>query len=98
MLNSLLYFRFLLKIKCKATSIFLSLCADVLCDVCGTNLPDGSSIFCVWMCRLSQQGALSQMDQSLHDQTAGSLGEVSGCNDLKSRSIKHGFYLIYILI
>lgn len=51
---------------------------DVLCDVCGTNLPDGSSIFCMWMCRLSQQGAMSQTDQSLHDQTAGSLGERIG--------------------
>lgn len=55
---------------------------DVQCDVCRTNLPDGSSMFCVWMSRAGQQGTLLQTDDSLHNQSGASLGEVSGSKDL----------------
>ncbi|KAM4605277.1 PAS domain-containing serine/threonine-protein kinase [Polymixia lowei] len=49
---------------------------DVQCDVCRADLPGGSSVFCVWMSRPGQQGALSQTDRtSLHDVSGGSLGE-----------------------
>ncbi|XP_070774896.1 PAS domain-containing serine/threonine-protein kinase [Enoplosus armatus] len=51
---------------------------DVQCDVRRTNLPDGSSMFCVWMSRPGQQGTLFQTDQSLHDQSGASLGERIG--------------------
>ncbi|XP_031710858.1 PAS domain-containing serine/threonine-protein kinase [Anarrhichthys ocellatus] len=51
---------------------------DVQCDVCRTNLPDGSSMFCVWMCRPGQQGALLHTDRLLHDQSGASLGERIG--------------------
>ncbi|XP_032387453.1 PAS domain-containing serine/threonine-protein kinase isoform X1 [Etheostoma spectabile] len=48
---------------------------DVQCDVCRTNLPDGRSMFCVWMSMRGQQGALLQTDRSQHDQSGVSLGE-----------------------
>ncbi|XP_029931171.1 PAS domain-containing serine/threonine-protein kinase isoform X2 [Myripristis murdjan] len=49
---------------------------DVQCDVCRADLPDGSSVFCVWISRPSQQGELLQTDsQSLHDASGASLGE-----------------------
>ncbi|KAF1383914.1 hypothetical protein PFLUV_G00136780 [Perca fluviatilis] len=48
---------------------------DVQCDVCRTNLPDGSSMFCVWMSRPGQQGALLQTARSQHNQSGASLGE-----------------------
>ncbi|XP_051261500.1 PAS domain-containing serine/threonine-protein kinase isoform X2 [Dicentrarchus labrax] len=51
---------------------------DVQCDVCRTDLPDGSSMFCVWMSRPGQQGSLLQTDQSLHNQSGVSLGERIG--------------------
>ncbi|KAM3865941.1 PAS domain-containing serine/threonine-protein kinase [Diretmus argenteus] len=52
---------------------------DVQCDVCKTNLPDGSSVFCVWMSRPGQQGALLQADgSSLHNASGASLGERIG--------------------
>ncbi|XP_059201242.1 PAS domain-containing serine/threonine-protein kinase [Centropristis striata] len=50
----------------------------VQCDVCRTKLPDGSSLFCVWMSRPGQQGALFQTDRSLHNQSGVSLGERIG--------------------
>ncbi|XP_034412168.1 PAS domain-containing serine/threonine-protein kinase [Cyclopterus lumpus] len=51
---------------------------DVQCDVCRTNLPDGSSMFCVWMSRPGQQGALLHSDRPLHNQSGASLGERIG--------------------
>ncbi|XP_040911348.1 PAS domain-containing serine/threonine-protein kinase isoform X2 [Toxotes jaculatrix] len=52
--------------------------ADVQCDVCRTNLPDGSSVFCVWISRPEQQGTVLQTDRSLHSQSGASLGERIG--------------------
>ncbi|XP_038574117.1 PAS domain-containing serine/threonine-protein kinase isoform X2 [Micropterus salmoides] len=46
---------------------------DVQCDVCRTNLPDGSTVFCVWMSRPGQHG--TQTDRSLHNQSGASPGE-----------------------
>ncbi|KAM7379262.1 hypothetical protein PAMP_004827 [Pampus punctatissimus] len=51
---------------------------DVQCDVRRTNLPDGSSVFCVWMSRPRQQGTLLQTDASLHNESGASLGERIG--------------------
>lgn len=51
---------------------------DVTCDVCRTNLPDGSSMFCVWMSRPGQQGALLHSDRPLDNQSGASLGERIG--------------------
>ncbi|KAE8290978.1 PAS domain-containing serine/threonine-protein kinase [Larimichthys crocea] len=51
---------------------------DVQCDVCRTNLPDGSSMFCVWISRPGQHGTLMQTDRSLHNQSETSLGERIG--------------------
>ncbi|XP_071394924.1 PAS domain-containing serine/threonine-protein kinase [Centroberyx affinis] len=52
---------------------------EVQCDVCRSNLPDGSSMFCVWISRPGQQGALLQTDRlSLHDASGASLGERIG--------------------
>ncbi|KAI4809739.1 hypothetical protein KUCAC02_018604 [Chaenocephalus aceratus] len=51
---------------------------DVQCDVCRTDLPDGSSMFCVWMRRPGQQGTLMQTDRSRHNQSGASLGERIG--------------------
>ncbi|XP_044074602.1 PAS domain-containing serine/threonine-protein kinase [Siniperca chuatsi] len=51
---------------------------DVQCDVCRINLPDGSSMFSVWMSRPGQQGTLLQTDRSLHNQSGASLGERIG--------------------
>ncbi|XP_028284053.1 PAS domain-containing serine/threonine-protein kinase [Parambassis ranga] len=51
---------------------------DVQCDVCRTNLPDGSFMFCVWMRRPGQQGSLLQADRSLHNESGASLGERIG--------------------
>ncbi|KAK5859909.1 hypothetical protein PBY51_021426 [Eleginops maclovinus] len=51
---------------------------DVQCDVCRTDLPDGSSMFCVWMGRPGYQGTLMQTDRSLHNQSRASLGERIG--------------------
>ncbi|XP_026170431.1 PAS domain-containing serine/threonine-protein kinase isoform X2 [Mastacembelus armatus] len=51
---------------------------DLLCDVCRTNLPNGSSMFCVWMSRPGQQGTLLQTDRSLHNESGASLGERIG--------------------
>ncbi|XP_068557800.1 PAS domain-containing serine/threonine-protein kinase [Cebidichthys violaceus] len=51
---------------------------DVQCDVSRTNLPDGSSMFCVWMSRPGQQGSLLHTDRPLHDQSGASLGERIG--------------------
>ncbi|XP_037644623.1 PAS domain-containing serine/threonine-protein kinase [Sebastes umbrosus] len=46
---------------------------DVQCDVCRSNLPDGSSMFCVWMSR-----PLLQTDRALLNQSGASLGERIG--------------------
>ncbi|KAM7400735.1 hypothetical protein PAMA_005090 [Pampus argenteus] len=51
---------------------------DVQCDVRRTNLPDGSSVFCVWMSRPRQQGTLLQTDASIHNESGASLGERIG--------------------
>ncbi|XP_056149879.1 PAS domain-containing serine/threonine-protein kinase [Lampris incognitus] len=52
---------------------------DVQCDVCRTDLPDGTSVFCVWMSRPGQQGPLLQVDgTSQHDISGASLGERIG--------------------
>ncbi|XP_047446412.1 PAS domain-containing serine/threonine-protein kinase isoform X2 [Mugil cephalus] len=51
---------------------------DVQCDVCRTNLPDGSFLFCVWMKRPFHQGALLQTDRSLHNRSGASPGERIG--------------------
>nr|XP_019954514.1 PREDICTED: PAS domain-containing serine/threonine-protein kinase [Paralichthys olivaceus] len=51
---------------------------DVQCDVCKTNLPDGSAMFCVWMSRPGQQGSMLQTDRSQHNQSGASLGERIG--------------------
>ncbi|XP_023261172.1 PAS domain-containing serine/threonine-protein kinase isoform X2 [Seriola lalandi dorsalis] len=51
---------------------------DVQCDVCRTDLPGGSSMFCVWMSRPGQQGTMLQTDRSLHNQSGVSLGERIG--------------------
>ncbi|KAG7214724.1 hypothetical protein INR49_010616 [Caranx melampygus] len=51
---------------------------DIQCDVCRTDLPDGSSMFCVWMRRPGQQGTMLQTDRSLHNQSGMSLGERIG--------------------
>ncbi|XP_058506941.1 PAS domain-containing serine/threonine-protein kinase isoform X1 [Solea solea] len=48
---------------------------DVQLDVCTTNLPDGSSLFCVWMSRPGQQGTILQTSSLLHNQSGASLGE-----------------------
>ncbi|CAJ1072138.1 PAS domain-containing serine/threonine-protein kinase isoform X1 [Xyrichtys novacula] len=48
---------------------------DVQCDVCRADLPNGTSMFCVWMSRLGQQGALLQTNKSLHNLSEASLGE-----------------------
>nr|XP_046263668.1 PAS domain-containing serine/threonine-protein kinase [Scatophagus argus]XP_046263669.1 PAS domain-containing serine/threonine-protein kinase [Scatophagus argus] len=47
---------------------------DVQCDVCRTTLIDGRSMFCVWMSRTDQQGALLQTYRSQHNQSQTSLG------------------------
>ncbi|XP_042284787.1 PAS domain-containing serine/threonine-protein kinase isoform X1 [Thunnus maccoyii] len=51
---------------------------DVQCDVCRTSLPDGSSMFCVWISRPGQQGTLLQTDASLPNESGASLGERIG--------------------
>ncbi|XP_029309468.1 PAS domain-containing serine/threonine-protein kinase isoform X2 [Cottoperca gobio] len=51
---------------------------DVQCDVLRTDLPDGSSMFCVWMSRPGHRGTLLQTDGSLHNQSGASLGERIG--------------------
>uniref|UniRef100_A0A8D3C794 PAS domain-containing serine/threonine-protein kinase n=1 Tax=Scophthalmus maximus TaxID=52904 RepID=A0A8D3C794_SCOMX len=48
---------------------------DVQCDVFKTNLPNGTSVFCVWMSRPGLQGTMLQTDRSLHNQSGASLGE-----------------------
>ncbi|XP_056453576.1 PAS domain-containing serine/threonine-protein kinase [Gadus chalcogrammus] len=45
---------------------------DVQCDVCRADLPDGTSMFCVWLSVPGQQGAL--MQSSLRDNSGSSLG------------------------
>ncbi|XP_035810197.2 PAS domain-containing serine/threonine-protein kinase isoform X2 [Amphiprion ocellaris] len=49
---------------------------DVQCDICRTDLPDGGFMFCVWMSRPGQQGALLQTGRSLQNLSATSLGEI----------------------
>ncbi|XP_053186682.1 PAS domain-containing serine/threonine-protein kinase [Scomber japonicus] len=51
---------------------------DVQCDVCRTDLPDGHSMFCVWISRPGQQRTLLQTDASLHNGSGVSLGERIG--------------------
>ncbi|XP_035490716.2 PAS domain-containing serine/threonine-protein kinase isoform X1 [Scophthalmus maximus] len=51
---------------------------DVQCDVFKTNLPNGTSVFCVWMSRPGLQGTMLQTDRSLHNQSGASLGERIG--------------------
>ncbi|XP_068605009.1 PAS domain-containing serine/threonine-protein kinase [Brachionichthys hirsutus] len=51
---------------------------DVQCEVHRIDLHDGSSMFCVWMRRLGQQGSLLQTEGSLHNQSEVSLGERVG--------------------
>ncbi|XP_054483178.1 PAS domain-containing serine/threonine-protein kinase [Anoplopoma fimbria] len=51
---------------------------DVQCDVCRTDLPDGSSMFCVWISRPGQQGAQLHTGRPLHNQSGASLGERIG--------------------
>lgn len=63
--------------KLKGFNRCLVFSPDVQCDVCRTDLPDGSSMFCVWMRRPGQQGTLMQTDRSRHNQSGASLGEVS---------------------
>ncbi|KAK0131019.1 PAS domain-containing serine/threonine-protein kinase [Merluccius polli] len=45
---------------------------DVQCDVCRADLPDGTSVFCMWLSAPGQQGAL--MQSSLLDASGTSLG------------------------
>lgn len=66
----------------KKTSASILFFPDVQCDVCRINLPDGTSMFCVWMSRPSQQGTLLQTDDSLHNHSGASLGEVSASKDV----------------
>ncbi|XP_041659732.1 PAS domain-containing serine/threonine-protein kinase [Cheilinus undulatus] len=51
---------------------------DVQCDVCKADLPDGRVMFCVWVSRSRQQGALLQTNKSLHNLSDASLGERIG--------------------
>ncbi|PWA25176.1 hypothetical protein CCH79_00005249 [Gambusia affinis] len=51
---------------------------DVQCDVCRTNLSDGRFMFCVWIKRSNQQGALLQTEPSLHNHSGASPGTRSG--------------------
>ncbi|KAM4727877.1 PAS domain-containing serine/threonine-protein kinase [Anableps anableps] len=51
---------------------------DVQCDVCRTNLSDGSFMFSVWIKRSNQQGALLQTEPSLHNQSEPSPGKRTG--------------------
>lgn len=56
---------------------------DVQCDVRRADLPDGGSVFCVWLSRPGQQGALLQTDRtSQHDLSGASLGGVSRSQDI----------------
>lgn len=50
---------------------------DLQWDTCRAVLPDGSSMFCVWMSSRGQQGTLFQTHDSLYNQSGASLGEVS---------------------
>ncbi|XP_038129209.1 PAS domain-containing serine/threonine-protein kinase isoform X1 [Cyprinodon tularosa] len=51
---------------------------DVQCDVCRTNLSDGNFMFCVWIKRSNQQGALLQTDSSIHNQSGTSPAKRAG--------------------
>ncbi|XP_074545650.1 PAS domain-containing serine/threonine-protein kinase [Halichoeres trimaculatus] len=51
---------------------------DVQCDVCRADLPDGSSMFCVWLSRPGQRGVLFQTNRSLPNLSESSLGERIG--------------------
>ncbi|XP_014869584.1 PREDICTED: PAS domain-containing serine/threonine-protein kinase [Poecilia mexicana] len=51
---------------------------DVQCDICRTNLSDGSFMFCVWIKRSNQQGALLRTEPSLHNHSGASPGKRSG--------------------
>ncbi|XP_062285224.1 PAS domain-containing serine/threonine-protein kinase [Scomber scombrus] len=51
---------------------------DVQCDVCRTDLPDGRSMFCVWISRPGQQRTLLQTYASLHNESGANLGERIG--------------------
>lgn len=62
---------------------YLFFCPDVQCDVRRTVLPGGASMFSVWMHRPGQHGTLFQTNQSVHNQSGASLGEVSGSKDSK---------------
>ncbi|CAG07690.1 unnamed protein product [Tetraodon nigroviridis] len=48
---------------------------DLQWDTCRAVLPDGSSMFCLWMSRCGLQGALFQTHDSLYNQSGASLGE-----------------------
>uniref|UniRef100_A0A096LQY5 PAS domain-containing serine/threonine-protein kinase n=1 Tax=Poecilia formosa TaxID=48698 RepID=A0A096LQY5_POEFO len=53
---------------------------DVQCDICRTNLSDGSFMFCVWIKRSNQQGALLRTEPSLHNHSGASpVTKILGC-------------------
>ncbi|TWW73255.1 PAS domain-containing serine/threonine-protein kinase isoform X1 [Takifugu flavidus] len=49
---------------------------DLQWDTCRAVLPDGSSMFCVWMSTCGQQGTLFQTHDSLYNQSGASQGEI----------------------
>ncbi|MED6248557.1 hypothetical protein ATANTOWER_001908, partial [Ataeniobius toweri] len=51
---------------------------DLQCDVSRTNLSDGNFMFCVWIKRSNQQGALLRTDPSIHSQSGPSPGKRTG--------------------
>ncbi|MED6271117.1 hypothetical protein CHARACLAT_017089, partial [Characodon lateralis] len=51
---------------------------DLQCDVSRTNLSDGNFMFCVWIKRSNQQGALLRTDPSIHNQSGPSPGKRTG--------------------
>ncbi|XP_047223385.1 PAS domain-containing serine/threonine-protein kinase isoform X2 [Girardinichthys multiradiatus] len=60
---------------------------DLQCDVSRTNLSDGNFMFCVWIKRSNQQGALLRTDPSIHNQSGpspGKTGESSQGEALRS--------------
>ena len=63
---------------CVCVRVSIPICTvsvEVQCDVCRADLPDGTSVFCVWLSAPGgQQGAL--MQSSLRDSTGPSLGAV----------------------
>lgn len=87
---------FMRYIEQKDFNLYLIFSPDVQCDVCRADLPDGSSLFCVWMSRPGLQGTLLQTNQSLQNQSGTSLGEVSGSKDISECFImSHNISLLH---